>query len=66
MTITMELARGGHVRIMPAGYEGSTCNEATRPYTTRLGGEQVRQEGEAEEVKVTQGAAASQQQKASQ
>lgn len=66
MPIKMVITKGGHVRVMPGGYAGSTCNEATRPYTERLSGVQIRKEGEAEEMQATQSLPVNQQQQASQ
>lgn len=50
MSIKMTFHKGGFVTIEPTGYSGSTCHDATRPYTDAFGGEQDVKETEEENV----------------
>ena len=51
--------KGGKVTIMPQGYPGTTCHQATRPYEDARTGKATVRDGE---EGVAQGVAASQQQ----
>ncbi len=44
MSIKFTFHKGGFVTVTPTGYQGSTCHDATRPYTDKFGGKQTTEE----------------------